>query len=252
MKPHYRILRLNHGRAPTVQHATLKEAETEALRLAGQHPGETFEILKVLGLARTTEPSIFWNDAVENPDGGTPDPGEGYRWLVAGDVIEAGDQYRLADDWGTFDPAVYGWSYGVPDAGGRAIYGHCRRKLPAPEHYPTTPLPEGFDRWVCRGEAWASEGGVVYTFFDLYDRTWFNGDCSVPEATAAYPNIEYWEAVKDEPTYRMLEPGEVIEAGDEWKTAKGGWTRAKHSIGALVATHARHRIRRPLNKKQAP
>ena len=89
MKPYYRILRLNHGRAPTVQHATLKEAETEALRLAGQHPGEIFEILKVLGTARATTPSIFWNDGVEPP---IEKPA--YRMLEEGERIEAGDEFQ--------------------------------------------------------------------------------------------------------------------------------------------------------------
>lgn len=92
MKPYYRILRLNHGRAPTVQHATLKEAETEALRLAGQHPGETFEILQVLGIARTTDPAIFWNDTVEPP---IKKPAS-YRMLEAGERIEEGDEFLVA------------------------------------------------------------------------------------------------------------------------------------------------------------
>lgn len=106
MKPYYRILRLNHGRAPTVQHATLKEAETEALRLAGQHPGETFEILQCLGIARTTAPSIFWNDGVEPPspgkgqEGWDPSPAPtaepSYRMLEAGERIEEGDEFLVA------------------------------------------------------------------------------------------------------------------------------------------------------------
>lgn len=106
MKPYYRILRLNHGRAPTVQHATLKEAETEALRLAGQHPGETFEILECLGIARTTTPSIFWNDGVEPPspgkgqEGWDPSPAPtaepSYRMLEAGERVEEGDEFLVA------------------------------------------------------------------------------------------------------------------------------------------------------------
>ena len=102
MKPYYRILRLNHGRAPTVQHATLEEAETEALRLAGQHPGEIFEILQVLGTARTTVPSIFWNDGVDPPapgkgqEGWDPRPAPSYRMLKAGERIEEGDEFLVA------------------------------------------------------------------------------------------------------------------------------------------------------------
>lgn len=95
MKPYYRILRLDHGRAPTVQHATLKEAETEALWLAGQHPGEAFEILQVLGVARTTMPSVFWNDGVEPP---TEKPAR-YRMLEAGERIEEGDEVFEDGKW---------------------------------------------------------------------------------------------------------------------------------------------------------
>lgn len=122
MKPHYRILRLNHGRAPTVQHATLKEAETEALRLAGQHPGETFEILQCLGIARTTEPAVFWNDGVEPPAPGKgqegwdprPAPESGYRILEPGEVIEEGDEFFTGDyKW-------IAWTYSI----GTAVGGH--------------------------------------------------------------------------------------------------------------------------------
>ena len=106
MKPYYRILRLNHGRAPTVQHATREAAETEALRLAGQHPGETFEILQCLGIARTTEPSIFWNDGVDPPapgkgqEGWDPRPVPSYRMLELGEQVLPGDEFKTyRGDW---------------------------------------------------------------------------------------------------------------------------------------------------------
>ena len=196
MKPYYRILRLNHGRAPTVQHATLKEAETEALRLAGQHPGVTFEILECLGIARTTTPSIFWNDGVELP------------------------------------------------------------AAPA-ERYPTTPLPEGFDRWECRGFGWAA-GGAIYTTgyagpSPNWDRVYSTGE------SARYPRLEYWEAVKDEPSYRMLEAGERIEEGDEFRhSACGSSSRPRElapwepvlvmSVGASLFRNNVGHYRRPIKK----
>ena len=202
MKPYYRILRLNHGRAPTVQHATLKEAETEALRLAGQHPGETFEILVCLGIARTTTPSIFWNDTVENPDGGTP--------------------------------------AATPET-----------------RYPTTQLPEGFDRWECRGFGWGADGAIFTTGYaepvPNWDRVYSRGD------TGAYPRLEYWEAVKDEPAYRMLEAGERIEEGDEFRhLACGSSSRPRElapwepvlvmSVGASLFRNNVGHYRRPIKK----
>ena len=198
MTSYYRILRLNHGRAPTVQHATLKEAETEALRLAGQHPGEIFEILKVLGTARTTTPSIFWNDGVEPP---------------ASEPLE---------------------------------------------RYPTTPLPEGFDRWECRGFGWAAGSAIFTTGYaepsPNWDRVYSTGDAG------GYPRLEYWEAVKDEPTYRMLEAGERIEAGDEFQhfaLGSNGMSRdlapwepvLVMSVGASLFRNNVGHYRRPINKK---
>jgi hypothetical protein len=66
MKTYYYIYRVGYGK-PTIKHATLKQAALESERLAGQHPGETFEILKCLGITRTTTPQTFWNDGVIPP-----------------------------------------------------------------------------------------------------------------------------------------------------------------------------------------
>ena len=49
----------------TIKHATLESAATESERLAGKHPGATFEILKCLGITRTATPQTFWMDGVE-------------------------------------------------------------------------------------------------------------------------------------------------------------------------------------------
>ena len=61
MKPYYYIYRVG-GSHPKTKHANLKLAHDESLRLSGQHPGETFEILQCVGITRTTEPSTFWLD----------------------------------------------------------------------------------------------------------------------------------------------------------------------------------------------
>ena len=66
MKPYYYIYRVGYGK-PTIKHSNLEDATEESERLAGQHPGETFEILKCLGITRTTTPQTFWMDGVIRP-----------------------------------------------------------------------------------------------------------------------------------------------------------------------------------------
>ena len=66
MTPYYYVYRVGYGK-PTIKHATLESAATESERLAGQHPGETFEILKCLGVTRTVTPQTFWMDGVIPP-----------------------------------------------------------------------------------------------------------------------------------------------------------------------------------------
>jgi hypothetical protein len=66
MKPYYYVCRVNYGRI-SIKHATLEGAEKESLRLAGQHPRETFELLKCMGVTQTTAPKTFWMDGVVPP-----------------------------------------------------------------------------------------------------------------------------------------------------------------------------------------
>jgi hypothetical protein len=66
MPPYYYVYRVGYGK-PTIKHATLESATTESERLAGQHPGETFEILQCLGITRTITPQTFWMDGVTPP-----------------------------------------------------------------------------------------------------------------------------------------------------------------------------------------
>lgn len=64
MKPFFYVYRVGYG-GPTVRHATVEDAEPEALRLAGQHPGTPFQILMCVGEVRTVTPQTFWMDGVD-------------------------------------------------------------------------------------------------------------------------------------------------------------------------------------------
>ncbi len=66
MKTYYYVYRVGYGK-PTIKHATLDEAHAESIRIAGQHPGEVFEILQCLGFARTIQAQAFWMDGVIRP-----------------------------------------------------------------------------------------------------------------------------------------------------------------------------------------
>ena len=59
--PHFYVFNPEAGK-PTFKHATLAEAEQEALRLASANPGRRFEILECRGIASCSTPSVFWND----------------------------------------------------------------------------------------------------------------------------------------------------------------------------------------------
>ena len=87
MKSHYYVYRADESRGPKIKHATLKDAQTEAERLANQHPGSVFEILQCLAITRCTQASTFWMDGAE-PESPT---GE------------------LASD--TFPPLPVGWAF---------------------------------------------------------------------------------------------------------------------------------------------
>jgi hypothetical protein len=66
MKPYYYIFRVG-GSHPRIKHQTLESAHTEAMRLAAQHPGDSFEILQCLATTRTINPQTFWMDGVIPP-----------------------------------------------------------------------------------------------------------------------------------------------------------------------------------------
>ena len=62
MKPYFYVYRYQ-DKAPVVRHATLEQAQAEAERLATQHKGTPFEILKAVGLSQVTGPaSTFFMD----------------------------------------------------------------------------------------------------------------------------------------------------------------------------------------------
>ena len=66
MKPYYYVFRVG-GSHPRIKHPTMELAHAEAMRLATQHPGDSFEILQCLGTTRTTTPQTFWVDGVIPP-----------------------------------------------------------------------------------------------------------------------------------------------------------------------------------------
>lgn len=66
MKPYYLVYRVG-DRGTRIKYATLEAAHQEAERLAGKHPGDSFEILQCLGVTRTTTPQTFWMDGVIPP-----------------------------------------------------------------------------------------------------------------------------------------------------------------------------------------
>ncbi|MEO5712032.1 MAG: hypothetical protein ABIT37_00955 [Luteolibacter sp.] len=74
MKSYFYIYRVGYGK-PTIKHQTLELAHAEAMRLAGQHPGETFELLECLGIVQTTTPQAFWMDGVTLPAPSNRDKG---------------------------------------------------------------------------------------------------------------------------------------------------------------------------------
>lgn len=66
MTTFFYVYRVGYGK-PTIKHQTLVQAEQEAVRLSGQHPGESFEILQCLGITKTVTPQTFWMDGVIPP-----------------------------------------------------------------------------------------------------------------------------------------------------------------------------------------
>lgn len=65
MNPYYYVFRPD-SRHPAVKHQTQVSAVTEAERLAVQHPGVCFDVVKVIAVVRTAQVSTTWMDG-ENP-----------------------------------------------------------------------------------------------------------------------------------------------------------------------------------------
>ena len=67
MKPYYYVFKSS-GHPPSKRHESVYEAQKESYRLASLHPGQSFEILKCVGITSSPcpAPSIFWMDGV-NP-----------------------------------------------------------------------------------------------------------------------------------------------------------------------------------------
>lgn len=202
MTPQYRILRTGpNGRAPTVLHPTLRSAADEALRLAGQHPGDTFEILQIVGVARTSEPSIFWNDGFGPPE----DAGGGHFHFqdcdgnevpLVADVqcepetprrnLEAGERIREGDEvWVSEDD---GWMTYLPGAYGNKVLPHTKSRRPIRPKQD----PPADHEWRYRGLGWWSDSASRFAF----------STSEKPEdtrtgsgMTSGIPATHYWEAV---------------------------------------------------------
>ena len=89
MKPYYYIFRVG-GSHPRIKHPTLESAHNEAIRLASQHPGDSFEILQCLATTRTINPQTFWMDGVIPPAGGAKSDS-----LLARELFFAGGLFLL-------------------------------------------------------------------------------------------------------------------------------------------------------------
>jgi hypothetical protein len=70
--PHFYVYRIGHN-IPTVKHQTMSTAVQEAERLAGQHPGETFEVLECRSITRTKTPETVYTRA-EGEEEASPMP----------------------------------------------------------------------------------------------------------------------------------------------------------------------------------
>ena len=87
MKPYYYVYRTDESRGPKIKHATLAEALTESERLANQHPGSVFEILKCLAITRCTQASTLWLDGEEPPEKPR------WRMLEVGELTTQTDEF---------------------------------------------------------------------------------------------------------------------------------------------------------------
>jgi hypothetical protein len=64
MKPYYYVFKSS-GHPPSARHESLHSAHAESLRLAALHPGQSFEILKCLGITQTSKASTFWVNGMD-------------------------------------------------------------------------------------------------------------------------------------------------------------------------------------------
>ena len=105
MKPYFYVYRTDESRGPKIKHVTLKDAQTEAERLANQHPGSAFEILQCLAITRCTQASTFWMDGAEPPEEGITEAR--YRMLEIGEYCQDGDESQTGLNPGKWIPRLY-------------------------------------------------------------------------------------------------------------------------------------------------
>lgn len=187
-----------------------------------------------------------------------------HRLLEVGEIIQKGDEYLVCgtvDDWRVRQLNI-GCPWGTnlsatrrrvltpePEPGATPPTNEQRiadlesrvgvleglTTTPEPARYPATPLPEGFDRWECRGTCWVIPSSAVWcsrwTEASGKTASWEQEALVGPKGRGWHDggraDLEYWEAVKDgppkPPTYRLLNPGEIIRETDEVYIRRGAW-----------------------------
>lgn len=148
---------------------------------------------------------------------------EGFnRWEYRGRGWSPGKRLWYARALG-FDHA---YTYdGVPGGQGDSHFWEAVKDPTHADLKPTTPIPEGFDRWEYRGPGWEGRG-VVYTTYaggaggdGYWDKNRTIGD------PGGYSRLHYWEAVKDADPVCPLP---VPEGFDRWEYRGWGWKTDKY------------------------
>jgi len=102
MKPYYYVFKHDGGHPPTRKHETIEDAIKESQRLAKLHPGQIFEICKVIAITQCTEPNTFWMDG-ESPELEIEKPSQDREFKV-GDLVRIIARHRtLFDEIGTIE-----------------------------------------------------------------------------------------------------------------------------------------------------
>lgn len=117
MKPFYYINNATIGEFTGEKFDSLERATEESLELAEANPGQSFEILRCVGISSTSKASTFWMDGEEPPEKPR------YRTLEDGELIAEGDEFSHPEE---------GWkrhTIGIGDVMSNGAYLPTRRPL---------------------------------------------------------------------------------------------------------------------------